>query len=81
MIWMDKNKDFIENLEDPLLIIHRENDARCPIELIYTFTGKAQALSKPVEIFVEWGAGHGEQNMDTLRKQYSLAIEFLKRHL
>jgi dipeptidyl aminopeptidase/acylaminoacyl peptidase len=86
----EKNKDlyydrsainFVENMQEPLLIIHRANDSRCPVEPIYTFAGKAISLGKEVEIYVEQEAGHGQQKMEHLRKQYGMAIEFFKNLL
>ncbi|MHA1906699.1 MAG: S9 family peptidase [Candidatus Thorarchaeota archaeon] len=73
--------NFIEKLNDPLLIIHRENDARCPIEPIYKFYNKAVDLEKDIEIHVDMEAGHGQQTMEKLREQYTLAIDFMKKHL
>ncbi|TFF66915.1 S9 family peptidase [Candidatus Thorarchaeota archaeon] len=73
--------NFVENMDDPLLVIHRANDSRCPVEPIYTFTGKAISLGKPVEIYVEREAGHGMQRMDHLRQQYGRVIEFFLEHL
>lgn len=73
--------NFVENMTDPLLIIHRANDSRCPVEPIYTFAGKAMSLGKPVKIYVEKDAGHGVQKMDHLRHQYGMAIQFFLEHL
>ncbi|MGY5871636.1 MAG: alpha/beta fold hydrolase [Candidatus Thorarchaeota archaeon] len=73
--------NFVEHLSDPLLIIHRENDARCPIEPIYKFHEKAIELEKEIEIFVDKESGHGQQTKEKLREQYSLPIEFMKKHL
>lgn len=73
--------NFVENMKDPLLIIHRANDSRCPVEPIYTFAGKAISLGKPVEIYVEQEAGHGAQKMDHLRKQYRKVIDFFENQL
>lgn len=70
--------NFVENMRDPLLIIHRANDSRCPVEPIYTFTGKAISLGKEVDIYIEQEAGHGTQKMEHLRKQYGMAIEHFK---
>jgi dipeptidyl aminopeptidase/acylaminoacyl peptidase len=63
------------------LIIHRENDARCPIEPIYKFYEKAVELDKEIEILVDEEAGHGQQTQEKLREQYSLSIDFMKKHL
>lgn len=73
--------NFVENIQAPLLIIHRANDSRCPVEPIYTFTGKAISLGKQVDIYVEQEAGHGPQKMEHVRKQYGMAIEYFKRLL
>ncbi len=73
--------NFVEKMEDPLLIIHRANDSRCPVEPIYTFTGKAISFGKPVEIYVEREAGHGVQKMDHIRQQYGRVVDFFIDHL
>ncbi|MFO7836220.1 MAG: alpha/beta fold hydrolase [Candidatus Thorarchaeota archaeon] len=73
--------NFVEKMEDSLLIIHRANDSRCPVQPIYTFTGKAVSLGKPVEIYVERKAGHGAQKMDHVRQQYGRVIDFFSNHL
>ncbi|MFX1250814.1 MAG: alpha/beta fold hydrolase [Promethearchaeota archaeon] len=68
--------NFVENLTEPLLIIHRENDSRCPVEPIYTFVGKALSFNKEIEIYVEREAGHGFQKRAHLEKQYGKVVEF-----
>ncbi len=68
--------NFVENLADPLYIVHRANDSRCPIEPIYTFVGKALSLKKDVKIYVEREAGHGFQKAEHLKKQYGGIVEF-----
>jgi dipeptidyl aminopeptidase/acylaminoacyl peptidase len=68
--------NYIDQLQDPLYIVHRANDSRCPVEPIYTFMGKAVSLDKPVTIYVEQEAGHGAQRVDHLKKQYGKVIEF-----
>lgn len=73
--------NFVEQLQEPLMIIHRANDSRCPVEPIYTFMGKAIALGKQVEIFVEHEAGHGHQKLDHLQQQYGKAIEFFLKQV
>ncbi|MHA1167491.1 MAG: alpha/beta fold hydrolase [Candidatus Hodarchaeales archaeon] len=73
--------NFVENLSEPLLIIHRENDSRCPVEPIYTFIGKAIVNKKDIEFYIEKEAGHGFQRLDHLEKQYSKVVEFFIRNL
>lgn len=68
--------NFVENMEEPLLIVHRANDSRCPVEPIYTFAGKAISLGKDIEVYVERDAGHGVQRMDHIRQQYGRVIDF-----
>ncbi|MFW9779559.1 MAG: S9 family peptidase [Candidatus Heimdallarchaeota archaeon] len=68
--------NFLENLADPLYIVHRANDSRCPIDPIYTFFGKAMSLKKDVEIYVERKAGHGFQKTEHLKVQYGGVVEF-----
>ncbi len=40
---------FVDHLKDPLLVIHRENDSRCPLTPVQTFVNEARRLSKHVE--------------------------------
>ena len=68
--------NFVQQLSSPLLIIHRENDSRCPVQPIYTFYDKAKQLGKNIELYVEKGAGHGSQKMSHLKKQYTMATNF-----
>ena len=81
----DENKDlykdrsainFIDNLQEPLYIVHRENDSRCPVLPIYTFVGKAAALGKNVTLFVQRDAGHGSQKREDLKQQYGGIVKF-----
>ncbi|MFW9903266.1 MAG: alpha/beta fold hydrolase [Candidatus Thorarchaeota archaeon] len=71
--------NFIEQLQEPLYIVHRANDSRCPIEPIYTFIGKAISLGKDVEIYIEQEAGHGYQRTDHLKMQYGNIIKFFTK--
>jgi dipeptidyl aminopeptidase/acylaminoacyl peptidase len=73
--------NFVEQLQEPLYIIHRANDSRCPVDPIYTFVGKAVSLDKKVGIYVEREAGHGAQKLDHLLKQYGKAVEFLLKQV
>ena len=73
--------NFVHQLSNPVLIIHRENDSRCPVLPIYTFHNKAKELGKNVELYVEKGAGHGSQKMSHLRKQYTMATNFFLQQL
>jgi len=68
--------NYVKQLDEPLFIVHRANDSRCPVEPIYTFVGKAVSFDKPVGIYVEQEAGHGAQKADHLKKQYGKVIEF-----
>lgn len=68
--------NFVENLSEPLLVIHRENDSRCPLLPVQTFVEKATQLGKHVEFYVEKGAGHGHQRLDHLQQQYMKVLEF-----
>lgn len=72
---------FIEELQKPMLIVHRENDSRCPIDPIYTFYGKAKALGKEVELIVQRNTGHGPQRMFDLKEQYGRILQFFLTHL
>ena len=71
--------NFVQQLQEPLYIVHRENDTRCPVLPIYTFVGKAVSLGKDVTLFVQQGAGHGSQKMEDLKQQYGGITRFFLR--
>ena len=73
--------NFVANLSDPLLVIHRENDSRCPLQPVQVFVEKAKKLGKHVELYVEKGAGHGHQRIDHLQNQYLKVVEFFYRRI
>lgn len=68
--------NFVDQLQEPLFIVHRENDSRCPVMPIYTFVGKAVSLGKEVSLFVQKRAGHGSQKMEDLKQQYGGIVTF-----
>jgi len=72
---------FVDRLKVPLLLWHRANDSRCPIEPVRKFARKARALGKDVRLVAVRGEGHGPQKTENLTRQYKAAVEFLSRHL
>lgn len=73
--------NFAENLHAPLLILHRGNDSRCPLQPVEKFAKRLKELGKRYEMEVLWDAGHGHQKTENLVRQYGAAITFLSKEL
>ena len=73
--------NFVSQIRAPILIWHRANDSRCPVEPVKKFADQLRALGKPHEIHVVEGEGHGAQKTDNLVKQYKGVVSFLIRNL
>lgn len=73
--------NFIENIQAPLIIIHRGNDSRCPLQPVQKFADRLKQLGKKYEMQVAWDAGHGFQTTENLVQQYGAVVDFLDRQL
>jgi dipeptidyl aminopeptidase/acylaminoacyl peptidase len=58
----------LPQLKAPTLILHGENDSRCPIEPVIHFAREARRLGLPVELVITPAEGHGNlQNSSAIR--------------
>jgi dipeptidyl aminopeptidase/acylaminoacyl peptidase len=67
----------VGRLRSPLLILHGENDPRCPIESVRALTVQAQALGLPVRLVSAAGEGHGAVELDQAASEVALALDHL----
>jgi len=73
--------NFVSQIGAPILIWHRANDSRCPLQPVQKFADQLKALGKPYEIHVVEGEGHGLQKTENLARQYKGVVSFLLRNL
>ncbi len=73
--------NFVSQIKAPILIWHRANDSRCPLQPVKKFADQLEALHKPYELHIVEGEGHGAQKTDNLVKQYSGVVSFLLKNL
>jgi len=73
--------NFVSQIRAPILIWHRANDSRCPLQPIQKFADQLKALGKPYELHIVEGEGHGFQKTDSLVKQYRGVVSFLLKNL
>jgi len=73
--------NFVDNIKAPLLIWHRGNDSRCPLQPVQKFADRLNVLGKDYEMNVVWDEGHGFQKTENLARQYKAVVEFLDKKL
>ena len=73
--------NFVHQIKGPILIWHRANDSRCPLQPIEKFVQKLKELRKPHEFYVVEAEGHGPQKTENLVKQYKHVVAFLVKNL
>ena len=73
--------NFVHQIKSPILIWHRANDSRCPLQPIEKFVQKLKELRKPHEFYVVEAEGHGPQKTENLVKQYKHVVAFLVKNL
>ncbi len=73
--------NFVEQIKNPILIWHRANDSRCPLQPITKFVNRLEELGKKYEFTVVEGEGHGFQRVENLAKQYRGVVMFLLSNL
>lgn len=69
----------LEHLKSPVLIIHGENDPRCPLQPVQKFYERAQELNLPVELEIIKEEGHGASRIINFIKMSVLQLEYLKK--
>ncbi|MBA3532908.1 MAG: S9 family peptidase [Ardenticatenales bacterium] len=62
-------RTYVEQLAAPVLILHGENDAICPIEPVKEFAAEAARLGLPARLLITEDEGHGAlQNANAIRE-------------
>lgn len=81
-LFRDKSPiNFVHQIKAPILVWHRANDTRCPLQPVEKFVEKLKELGKQHEFYVIEGEGHGVQKVENCVKQYKTVTDFLLRHL
>jgi dipeptidyl aminopeptidase/acylaminoacyl peptidase len=73
--------NFVSQIKAPILIWHRANDSRCPVQPVKKFADQLKALGKEYELNIVEDEGHGPQRTDNLVKQYKGVVSFLLKNL
>ncbi|MEM1948670.1 MAG: S9 family peptidase [Candidatus Caldarchaeum sp.] len=73
--------NFVHQTKAPILVWHRANDSRCPLQPVEKFVKKLKQLGKPHEFYVVEGEGHGVQRLENFVKQYRTVADFFLRYL
>jgi dipeptidyl aminopeptidase/acylaminoacyl peptidase len=73
--------NFVENVACPLLIIHGENDPRCPFEEASQFFEKMKKSGKEVDLLVFKDEGHGVRKTENRVKELEKILGFVEKHL
>ncbi|MEM4415531.1 MAG: prolyl oligopeptidase family serine peptidase [Candidatus Caldarchaeum sp.] len=73
--------NFVHQIKAPILVWHRANDSRCPLQPVEKFVKKLKQLGKLHEFYVVEGEGHGVQRLENFVKQYRTVADFFLRYL
>lgn len=71
---------YVQNISDPILIIHAKNDSRCPARQVENFIAEMKKAGKSIEEY--WfNSGHlGHfSNPDIAVQNYTVALDFIKK--
>ncbi|MCE4622534.1 MAG: alpha/beta fold hydrolase [Desulfurococcales archaeon] len=78
--WRERSPiHYVENLRDPLCIIHPQNDSRTPLKPVLRFMEKAVELGKTFEAHIAPDMGHAVNTVDDVVKILLPAVIFLYR--
>ena len=85
-LWRERSAiTYAENTRAKLLLVHGENDPRCPIEQSRLFRDKLVELGyvegEDFEYVELSGEGHGSSDIAQKLRTYKLLVDFLKRRL
>lgn len=83
-LWKISPLAYVENVTTPLLLIHSENDLRCPIEQSEQFYTCIKRLGREVELFRVPNASHGlsRNGKPKLRvDRLNAMLDFINGHL
>ncbi|MCE4600848.1 MAG: S9 family peptidase [Desulfurococcales archaeon] len=79
-LWDDRSPiNFVENLRDPLMIIHPQNDSRTPLKPVLRFMDKAAEHGKTFEAYIAPDMGHTVNTVEDALKILWPAVQFLLR--
>ncbi len=79
-LWRERSPiTYVDNLRDPLLIVHPQNDSRTPLKPVLRFMEKAVEKNKAFEAYIAPDIGHAINKIDDLLKILWPAILFLVR--
>jgi len=73
--------NFVSKIKMPVLITAGRNDSRCPIQPIEKFVKKLVEMKHPHEFIVEEKEGHGSGRVDSLKREATTGINYLKKTL
>jgi dipeptidyl aminopeptidase/acylaminoacyl peptidase len=72
---------FVSKIKVPVLITAGRNDPRCPIQPIEKFVKKLVEMKHPHEFIVEEKEGHGSGRVDSLKREVTTGVNYLKKTL
>ncbi len=79
-LWRDRSPiSYVDNLKDPLCIIHPQNDTRTPLKPVLKFMERALELGKSFEAHIAPDMGHTVNTTEDAAKLLVPAILFLAR--
>ena len=78
--WRERSPiHYVDNLQEPLCIIHPQNDSRTPLKPVLRFMEKALEKGKTYEAHIAPDMGHAVNTVDDAIKLLLPAILFLER--
>jgi dipeptidyl aminopeptidase/acylaminoacyl peptidase len=85
-LWRERSPvNFAQNLRARLLIVHGENDPRCPLDQARIFRDRliehGKVEGKDFEYVELTGEGHGSTDIEQKIRAYSLLVNFMERNL
>ena len=72
---------FVSKIKVPVLITAGRNDPRCPIQPIEKFVKKLGEMKHTHEFVVEEKEGHGSGRVDSLKREVTTGVNYLKKTL
>lgn len=73
--------NFVDNIDDPIFIVHGKRDVRVDIKHAERLREKLDELGKPYEWLVKSNEGHGFRKEENILELYRKMDEFLAKHL
>ncbi len=71
---------YVDNLRDPLMIVHPQNDSRTPLKPVLKFMEKALEKGKSFEAYIAPDMGHAVNKVEDVYKILYPALAFLLRN-